>query len=1331
MKKLFLLSFILLSTLVGGVGGGLLFAQEKQLACPSNSVYGFDYVQGGNGPTSADLGRDDGYSTRAFCSFNDNVYWINGLHFYGYFINFSSYTSDNSRLQCDANGNPTAEIEFEIRFYKMASDGSPGEKVCETYASILGNNTGVGSDFGSIFTFDVDLPDSLDLQNGWFSVAACADGEHHDGTFALFGHLGAYYAGSQSVVQINDGSYMQSATPPIFCLLGTGSLIPGCTPPEPDPDDPEDEDGLPRPKPTEATNVTEAGFTANWTLPKKYYNVNGYEVWTYTTLQNAQEGEEFYFLQQDFSSITGGTLDNPVSMGDYTDDSEDFNRSGWYVINPLHANGALGVNNENYGVLNGSIMSPMFDLRCADGKVYVSMTMCGRNVSKVNVFLYQGRTMLCQKTVDVTNDWYTEEVELTGGCEDAYIIIEPDANSRGFFYLKDLAVVQYVKAGETPYAKYHYDYTLSNTDTSLFVDTSTPLYGNDVLCYRMTSFKDEDRSAFTDYVFVTPPEPEPEPEPTLPADPADGQWTDLGLGANCYVVEEAGYYEFEPLHVDNSQIQNIKTVNWLWAEKQTVDDEVQDLIGQVRFDATQNKVRFATTGQHGNALLAAFDAKGKIIWTWHIWMPEKAISSVTYDNDSEFMDRFLGAMSGNRDDGNKTQGLVWQWGRLAPFFGGYAGEGTAFNQAYAWTTLNTNLASVAANYDDLVWQFRGSTEVSSVEEGIANPMIHYSGQKNQGQTDEDRRGYWYTEFPSGGNKLWDDGKKTNYDPSPLGWRVAGSDDFPSDFRTNVKANKQSNGIYYVNQAGDKDWIPANSGRNYIDGKFDGIGSQVFFWESSKADWSGTQYPQRYIYTLASDVNSHAVGNRTFAHVVKSVRDDRYKETPYVSPRGPLSYVQNNDAATLKVVLPEDYTLVSCQWTYLTDELEDEVTIEGATSPEYTPSTAELGETEYFCHITYYKNDAPATTLTLTLNSVFVTITEPSLYPFTVTSKDQLTKDHIYTFTTSRGAWTIDSEATRLGGTNESGFSGSTADMQQFAVLNIDGGLRIYSPKAKKFVNRNGKVAELKEGKTCAWDFEQDGTTLVAKMADEAIYVNLGGSNQMVLDSWSTHDAGNKLTVIAEAEFTLEQYNEALEIYAVVDPEPDPEPTECVYYQVQSYKDESLYITLNTTDNTVVLTTEPVTLCFWPVDGQDETYYISNLDRSGYIGYKGSDSWTMCATPANKARWTVTLSDGAFELISPDGTGQYTGLGADDMSDGAKLWGDKSVNRSGYDADMCQWWLNETTAIEAASQQGAGSKEQVAGIYDLTGRKVSMASIETMASMTPGLVIINGKKVLIK
>ena len=345
------------------------------------------------------------------------------------------------------------------------------------------------------------------------------------------------------------------------------------------------------------------------------------------------------------------------------------------------------------------------------------------------------------------------------------------------------------------------------------------------------------------------------------------------------------------------------------------------------------------------------------------------------------------------------------------------------------------------------------------------------------------------------------------------------------------------------------------------------------------------------------------------------------------------------------------------------------------------------------------------------------------YPIEITTKAELTKDHVYSFTTQRGSWTINSDATQMGGTKQSGFTDATEEMQQFAVLDIDGGLRLYSPAAKKFVNRNGSSAELKTGSTNAWDFEEDGGYLVAKVDGQAIYVNLGGSNQMVLDSWSTHDAGNKLTVLAEGKFTAEQYAEALEIYGGTTPDPDPEPTECYHYMVKSYKDQSLYVTLNTTSNKVELTSEETTLCFWTVSGETDTYYISNEDESGYIGYKGSDTWTMCATPANKARWTVTVSDGAYELISPDGKGTWHGLGADDVQDGAELWGDKSTSRSGYDGDKCLWLLEAGTGIDevvGSKEQVAGSREQGTGIYNLAGQKVDESY--------KGIVIVEGKKV---
>ena len=64
-------------------------------------------------------------------------------------------------------------------------------------------------------------------------------------------------------------------------------------------------------------------------------------------------------------------------------------------------------------------------------------------------------------------------------------------------------------------------------------------------------------------------------------------------------------------------------------------------------------------------------------------------------------------------------------------------------------------------------------------------------------------------------------------------------------------------------------------------------------------------------------------------------------------------------------------------------------------------------------------------------------------------------------------------------------------------------------------------------------------------------------------------------------------------------------------------------------------------------------------------------------------------------------------------------------------DLSGIYLDDTTT---GFVEVAGSKEQVAGedeVYDLTGRKISMGSIETTASMAPGLVIKNGTKQFIK
>ena len=851
----------------------------KQLHCPKGSVFGFAYVPGYSGPTSSDLGRKDiGYS-RALFAFQDNRFVFGGLHFYGYFINFSSWTSDNSRLQLGSDGQPTVPITFEICVYEMQANGLPGEKIYEAETAIVGKSTFVETSYGTVFTFDYNFTDSLAMEKGWISVAAVDDGEEHAATFALFGHAGV--TDTQCRVETVTYGTLDSNTPPAFCLLGDGTLIPGCEPkPTPDDDEEEEEEeGLPRPTPLPASNVTDAGFTANWKIPTYYNKVNGYEVWTYASVRDCQEGTVFHYLNQSFKDNTGGTLEEPGSASFWEQDVQKFNRRNWSVMQMLNVNGAIGVNNELYGQANGCIMSPMWPLQNGDGKVTVKMTCCGRDVTKVNVYMimYGGRELSC-KSINVTEDWKTDSVTVDQGAENCYILIEVDQNSRGYFYIQDIDVYQVLHEGEVPLSLYDYSYTLERQQTSMYIDTNYPLNEGEELTYAMTSFYDSERSKYTDYIWVndsrTPPEPVYPDEPEIDPNPATGQWKDLGDGANCYIARGGGYWQFTPKHVDGTPIENIAAVNWLWAEKATKDDKVQTSIAQVRYDAAENLVRFATTEVPGNALLAAYDEDGVIVWTWHIWMPMTTPQKVQYDETTAFMDRMLGAYSADENDGDKTWGLAYQWGRLAPFFGGrnYGSDvewqkDQAFKMSNECTAVNPKIAEIAKGGKVPSWKVTLDTEISDYEEAISKPMTHYSGVYP-------RDGFWYDGEMTDA-QMWNPDKKTNYDPSPAGWRISRQADMPYYFTKTAKANAGNMGFYYITDSEQKTWWPGAGTRVYNDGCYINIGKGLFLWHSNVTAWGDTVYPSRYTYVFATGMAGHGVGSRSQGQSIRCIPDPDY------------------------------------------------------------------------------------------------------------------------------------------------------------------------------------------------------------------------------------------------------------------------------------------------------------------------------------------------------------------------------------------------------------------------------------------------------------------------
>lgn len=170
----------------------------------------------------------------------------------------------------------------------------------------------------------------------------------------------------------------------------------------------------------------------------------------------------------------------------------------------------------------------------------------------------------------------------------------------------------------------------------------------------------------------------------------------------------------------------------------------------------------------GNALIGAFDKKGVVVWSWHIWAYQDASDGPQDQewtlNGYSVMDRNLGALSNS--PGVASLGLLYQWGRKDPFIGAaytndtYGGEGRLSTQNYY-------------NYQWAVTQKRANTTVAYT---IKQPTtLTYDGLSSSSYIGDEKSYLWGTN--GGLSNTKDLGSKTIYDPCPEGYRVPPVDAF--------------------------------------------------------------------------------------------------------------------------------------------------------------------------------------------------------------------------------------------------------------------------------------------------------------------------------------------------------------------------------------------------------------------------------------------------------------------------------------------------------------------------------------------------------------------------
>lgn len=229
--------------------------------------------------------------------------------------------------------------------------------------------------------------------------------------------------------------------------------------------------------------------------------------------------------------------------------------------------------------------------------------------------------------------------------------------------------------------------------------------------------------------------------------------------ANCYIVSEAGYYQFKAVKGNSEEtVGTISTAEVLWESFCTdVAPNKGDLISEVY--AGKDKVFFKTgdTFKSGNAVIAVKDASGNILWSWHIWMPEELpIDQLYQRNAGTMMDRNLGATK-NIERDSRSYGLLYQWGRKDPFLA---------------PSTRYDVSSPIKAASTITWPApMGCNEnTGTIEYTIANPTTFIKSTKANNYD------WLYNTGSAISTQRWSR-EKSIYDPCPPGYRVAsgGSD----------------------------------------------------------------------------------------------------------------------------------------------------------------------------------------------------------------------------------------------------------------------------------------------------------------------------------------------------------------------------------------------------------------------------------------------------------------------------------------------------------------------------------------------------------------------------
>ena len=316
-------------------------------------------------------------------------------------------------------------------------------------------------------------------------------------------------------------------------------------------------------------------------------------------------------------------------------------------------------------------------------------------------------------------------------------------------------------------------------------------------------------------------------ESSVSNEPDEPQYMDLSedATANSYIVSESGSYKFTPTKGNSSEsVGAIASAEVLWESFGTdVTPNVGDLVKNVKYENGVITFKTPDVFKEGNAVIAAKDANGTILWSWHIWLTDQPEGQVYFNNAGTMMDRNLGATSATPGDVGAL-GLLYQWGRKDPFLGSSSiSSSTLAKSTISWPS------AVSSNSSNGTIAYATANPTTFIKYNSSNYDWYYTGSSS---TDNTR---WTTS----------DTDKSMYDPCPSGWRVP--DGGANGVWSNALGSSSSfsgysyastnEGMNFSGKFGSVStiWYPASGYRGNYDGSLDGVGNCGFCWSASPYD----------------------------------------------------------------------------------------------------------------------------------------------------------------------------------------------------------------------------------------------------------------------------------------------------------------------------------------------------------------------------------------------------------------------------------------------------------------------------------------------------------------